>query len=482
MTLTHALYNAFSGLRANAQAAGLVSTNISNATTEGYGPRSLALTPGVQGSHGGVRIVGVTRGSDPVLLSDRRLADAALGEASVSLAFAKKVEALYSGDAGSGGLADRLTRFESALVQAAGDPSSTQRQENVAYSADALARALNTASDTIQRERHRADQSIADQVSRLNTTMARLAELNDDIVVAQSVGRDTSSLVDERARLVDGVSEIVPLRSVQRSSGEIALFTTGGAVLLDGAAVEIGFEETPAIAADQTLADGALSGLTMNGIAVDPSSDGLFAGGTLSAAFDLRDTIAPAEQARLDGLARELAERLGPGGPDTTLAPGDAGLFTDAGTPVDPANETGLAGRLALNTRVSPASSELWRLRDGLAAPSEGAVGDARLLNGIAEALSDGSVPASPALGTVSRTMTTLIQDATARAAGDRVRLEDETARNSARQGAFREMELAGGVDTDAELQRLMQIEQHYAANAQVMSAVDDMMQRLMAI
>jgi flagellar hook-associated protein 1 len=37
-------------------------------------------------------------------------------------------------------------------------------------------------------------------------------------------------------------------------------------------------------------------------------------------------------------------------------------------------------------------------------------------------------------------------------------------------------------VDTDAELQDLMLIEQHYAANARVMTVVDELMQRLLNI
>lgn len=43
-------------------------------------------------------------------------------------------------------------------------------------------------------------------------------------------------------------------------------------------------------------------------------------------------------------------------------------------------------------------------------------------------------------------------------------------------------MELAQGVDTDAEMQKLMVIEQAFAANAQVVSAADEMMQLLLGI
>lgn len=41
-------------------------------------------------------------------------------------------------------------------------------------------------------------------------------------------------------------------------------------------------------------------------------------------------------------------------------------------------------------------------------------------------------------------------------------------------------MEAQGGVDSDQEMQSLLQIEQSYAANAKVMKTVDDMIQRLL--
>lgn len=43
-------------------------------------------------------------------------------------------------------------------------------------------------------------------------------------------------------------------------------------------------------------------------------------------------------------------------------------------------------------------------------------------------------------------------------------------------------MELADGVDTDAELQRLILVEQAYAANARIIEVVDEMMNDILRI
>lgn len=56
MSLSSALNIAFTGLKANTRAAGVVSTNISNATNEAYGRRELGLSALSAGNLGGVNV------------------------------------------------------------------------------------------------------------------------------------------------------------------------------------------------------------------------------------------------------------------------------------------------------------------------------------------------------------------------------------------------------------------------------------------
>jgi flagellar hook-associated protein 1 FlgK len=482
MSLSGALYNAFSGLTATARAAGLVSTNISNATTESYGRRELALTPGAQGTTGGVQIAGVIRHSDPVLVADRRVSDAELGYGKEKFAYAQRIENLVGATGEPGALTSRVTAFENALLNAASNPASTQRLENVATTANALARDLNTLSSEIQSSRVAADRSIDSQVKSLNEALTRLDEINDDVVKGNITNSDVSTLLDERQKLLDGISDMVSLTVVEREKGDIAVFTSGGAILLDGSPVEVGFERSHAIDVGDSIAGGVLSGLTLDGRPVDSTSGGMFSGGSLAAQFEIRDVTTVAHQAELDGIARDLIERLGPGGPDATLAATDPGLFTDAGIPFDPLNEEGLAGRIALNALVAPGSGGAWRLRDGLGAVTQGAVGDATLLQGLSAALSQTVVPTSSALTPSGTSFSNLVADFSSAVVGDRVRAENEFSFYTSQNTALKELEFSKGVDTDQELQNLMQIEQLYTANAKVMSTVDELLERLMGI
>ena len=92
MTISSALSAALTGLSANSRAASVVSDNIANARTEGFGTRGLSLSSISHG--GGVRIDGVTRASDPVLLGERRAAGAGQGEAETRATFLQRIEGL----------------------------------------------------------------------------------------------------------------------------------------------------------------------------------------------------------------------------------------------------------------------------------------------------------------------------------------------------------------------------------------------------
>ena len=67
-------------------------------------------------------------------------------------------------------------------------------------------------------------------------------------------------------------------------------------------------------------------------------------------------------------------------------------------------------------------------------------------------------------------------------AATARLNADGEAAYARTRLEAFVSMEAEAGIDTDQEMQALLQIEQAYAANARVIRAVEEMMQSLMGI
>lgn len=485
MSLGSAIGAAISGLSVSSRLAGVVSTNVSNALTPGYVRRTAEVAALLAGGEAaGVTVESIGREVKPHLLGERRGAGASAAAAEARTAFLQAVETALGAADSADSLTGSAASFEAALIAAASRPESQTQLATVLEGAEGLVAQLNRASDTIQDQRVQADAAIAGQVSQLNTALAQVADLNAQIRIGIAAGRDTNDLQDLRQKTVDSISVLMPLREYARDGGAIALYSTSGATLVEGRAAVFGFERTGAIDAASSLAAGTLSGLTLDGRAITTGEASMIAGGSLAENFAIRDDLAPALQANLDAVARNLVERLAAPGLDPSRAAGDAGLFTDAGNAFDPADEIGLAARIAVTAVVDPdRGGALWRLRDGLGAVAAGNAGDAGLLSALATALSASATAASgSAFSAGQRSFAGFASDMVAEAAARRVSAEDDTGFANARLTALQDQEAADGVDTDQELQALTLIEQSYAANARVLQVLDDLMQTIMEL
>lgn len=478
MSMSSALSNAITGLTASARMAEVVSSNLSNAMTEGYGRRSVELSSVQLGTRGGgVRVDAINRFVDAGLLADRRLAEATLDGQERSADMVLRLEQAIGGADDAAGLGARLAAFERALISASSDPASETRLSAAVARLQDVTNTLQSNSKSIQSLREEADTAIARDIDVLNAAIAQVDQLNADYLRIGGSGNDPSAILDARQRAVDQIAGILPVREVTRDDGTIGLMTTNGTTLLGSQPVVFSFSRTPTITADMTFASGALSGIEADGRPLGLSNGiGRLDGGALGAAFALRDQTLVEAHAGLDQIAADLIARFADTTNDPSLNAGDTGLLTDEGGTLDPADVSGLAGRIAVN---NDALSNPALLRDGLNAMGPGAVGDASQLQRWIAALDDSrsdlpGMPSQSASGRVGRFI--------AEIGSTRVNAEERLSFTNARWETLREAELSNGVDTDVELQRMLQIEQAYAANAKVIQTVDFMMQRLMEL
>jgi len=482
MSLSHSLSAALTGLTASSKAAEVVAANISNATSPGYARRGIALSAQAVGSRsGGVEVVGIERFVNSLAIADRRVATAEAGASGTVAAFYKSLEQRLGVPPSDTSFSARLGALETSLISASSNPQSPAQLDRVLASAQDLVNHAHSVSGHIQNERMTADRAIAADVEQLNSTLSRIVEMN--ALIRKSHGQsDTAALQDQRAALVEEIAAIVPLREVAKPGGEIALYSTGGAVLLDGSPARFGFEPAGIIVAEMSIGAGTLSGLTLNGRPVRATGEGAtLGGGRLGANIALRDTEAPAAQARLDATMRDLVLRLE--GADPTIGPGISGLITDNGQPFDPLMETGLGARLMINPLVDPAQGgELWRLRSGLGSATPGPVGDASVLNSLAHSLQETIPTAGSAFPPGHRSAAQLVSDLVSGVATQRLSHESRASFASAQEHALHQIEAAGGVDIDQEMQMLLVIERAYGANARVIETVDRMLDSLMRI
>jgi flagellar hook-associated protein 1 FlgK len=481
MSITSAFNSAMTGLTAAGRASSVVSENLANAMTPGYAKRSLTLSSSATTL--GVKIVGINRNIDPAIQSSRRSTEAELGSAKVQSDFYSKLTGLVGAASDPFSITARLTNFDSSLIESVSRPDSGPRLNDLALQAEALAESISDAAEGLRNARTAAEGSIDNQVDIVNQGLKDVQKLNARIMVSQAGGMNTAALQDQRAQVIDAINEIIPVNMIQRDNGQVALFSEGGAILLDGQAAELSFDRVPDTMPHMTLGNGLLSGIEINGIAIDTGPGGALKGGTLAAHFEVRDTISVEAQDDLDAMAGDLIQRFQDTSLDTTLGATDPGLFTDAGNFFDPANTIGISNRLELNEKVSmDGDGETWRLRDGLNAAAVGNAGDASLLQGYADALGSLRTITSPGLGTTTVSAATLSANLLSHFSQTGNSADQALSFASASFSAMSQLELAQAVDSDEELQNLMLIEQAYAANAKVMTVVDQLMDTLLRI
>lgn len=484
MSINSALSNAVSGLSASARSAEIVSSNVANAGTEGYGRREIQLAAAnIGGRNTGVRVIGVERIVNDQAIADRRLADSELGYSDEKLAFLSRLETTLGTPDSEGSLSGRVVAFETSLLTASANPESTTRLADVVASAKLVADHLNYATDHVQSARQTADAEIGRAVDLINSTLTNVQTLNQQIRTGLSKGNDISGLQDQRQLELDTLSEYIPVREIQRDFGQVSLITSNGTLLLEGKAAQLEFTPSNTVTADMTLASGALSDIDIvNSASSAGTSRDALAGGKLAALFDIRDETAVEVQSQLDAVSRNLIERFSDATVDPTLTPGAPGLFTDEGLAVDPLVEVGLAGRIEINDAVNPdAGGDVWRVRDGIGAVVQGSAGDPEQLIAFADALSRAELPASGSF-TGARSVAGSFADVLSDVGFARQQAQVRQSFAADQQFALYDLEQQAGVNTDDELQKLLLIEQSYAANAKIIETVDEMIQSLLRI
>ena len=483
MSMSTALNNALGGLSAASRGATVVSENIANALTPGYAKRTLELASS-HTSGNGVRVVGVTRHEDPVLTANLRAANAEHAEIAAISSFHTTFESLVGNPEDDRSIAATLGTFENSLIAAASNPGSAERLDQVARAATDLTSSLNAASEGLQQMRSDADRQIGTYVDRLNTTLKDIEALNAKIPIVQNAGGDINGLLDQRQTLIDQINELVPVNVVARENNRVSLYSDGGLILLEGTAVEFSFATTGETKPHMTVANGLLSGLEVNGRPVRTGGEvSQIRGGALAAQFEIRDALSPEAQENLDAVARDLIERFESSGLDPTALPTDPGLFTDDGARFDAAAPPGLASRIDVNAIVDPdTGGDSWKLRSGLGAMSPNDPGDASQLQAFGAILNQARPVSVTTFGTGSLRASELFEALTSKAGANAYTAQ--TRETYAANGQLQMEQLAAeqGVDSDTELQRMMQIEQAYAANARIITVVDELMDILLGM
>lgn len=343
MSLVSAFTIATGGLANATSQLGVVSQNVSNANTAGYTReigQQTALSAG--GQEMGVRTGITVRSIDAELQSEARQQDATVAAMNVRAQALSAIDAA-NGTPGQGNdLASLTGALSDAFTTLSADPSSTAMQTAVVTAARTLASGINGVAQAVGTQRQAAQDSLGQDLTQLNTALATIGTLSARISTLASEGTSTAGLEDQRDAAMSSVAQLTGATFLHQANGTVQVILPSGSTLpTDGSA-------TLKIADSQLSPQSAAPPVTLNGKDITAQ----LTGGQIGAKLALRDTTLPTVQAELDEFSHSLASQFSAAGLD---------LFTDNGAPVAAAASTppaqlpylGLANRIAVNQTVA---------------------------------------------------------------------------------------------------------------------------------
>ena len=325
MTLSLALNNALSGLNVNQQSLSVLSQNIANANTQGYTRKVINQSAlYLDGRGAGVSIESVTRKVDDYLLRSIRLQGGVVGRTEVTSDYADRTQLLLGRPGSQNSLPSFIGNFFNSIQTLAQTPENTTLRVGAVNSATALTREFRSLSQSLQDMRLQTENDIVQSINIINATLRDLKALNATIVNDTQLGKNVGELLDRRDRALATLSEYLDIGTYQQANGQINVFTSSGASLLDDNVYQISYLPQSSVTAfvnDSVKApiniyrvndSGQLTGnpvQLVSGGRTSQITSGLVAG-KLRGLLDMRDRQLPNLLSQLDVVASNLRDEF----------------------------------------------------------------------------------------------------------------------------------------------------------------------------
>jgi flagellar hook-associated protein 1 FlgK len=234
-SLSQALSIALTGLQASTGQIGVTANNISNAQTPGYTSKTVGqASVDFQGQFGGVQLGTYSRATDSALIKNLNNATTTAAFTSTQDDYMKQVQTILGSNADTPELTSDIVAFQSAWEQFASNPESTIQQQNVINTAQTLCNEIKSVSSQMGKLEAQVRSDIGDQVTTLNQYLDQMAQINVQIQTAAASSLPTVDLQDKQDDLLNKISAFTNVTTQPRLNGQIAIYTPGGQLLIDG--------------------------------------------------------------------------------------------------------------------------------------------------------------------------------------------------------------------------------------------------------
>lgn len=359
----------------------------------------------------------------------------------------QQIQSLFN-EPGGTGLQAPLTAFFNSVSQLSANPSDPNTRQGVLTAAQNLATAFNQSANNLSTIQRSADLSVTQSVNQINTLTSQIATLNSEVTAASNTGENPGPFVDQRQQLINQLSNLVDVSSIDAGNGSLTLTTNNGAPLVvGGQSYQLTTQSNPSTGFQDVFSQG--TNITTK-----------ITGGQLAGQIQIRDQEIPSVLSSLDSLASNLATAVNTQNQKGFDLNGNAGgiIFVSP-----PASGVGAAQSLA----VAITSGSQIAASGG---PAPGSPGDNTnanaLLNIQNQVIVNGQTPLDAYSGLVFK-----------------IGNDVSTAQSSEQSGGLVLQQLqnlqqgVSGVDLNEEAANLVRFQTAYSASARISGVIDQLIQ-----
>jgi len=282
--------------------------NIANVNTPGYSREVTSFTPEIQTDLGsmyigtGVRVDAINRVYSSFLAQQTNLAQAMASQADQTATLTGQINSMFSDS--SAGLGAAIDNFFTQIQALSAAPGSAATRETTLSAAQQMAGEFNDAFAQLQSMNQAATQQLSQEISTVNTTVAQIAGLNDQISLATASGNSPNSLLDQRDQDILTLNQAIGVTTSTQTDGKVNIFLANGQPLLVG---DQAFALT--MGPDPQNSQNMVVGTNVGGTiaALDPNNSG---GGTIGALLQFQQQTIPSVENQIGQLAVVLSSQF----------------------------------------------------------------------------------------------------------------------------------------------------------------------------
>jgi flagellar hook-associated protein 1 FlgK len=305
MALTSGLNMALSGMMTTELKTNLSSQNITNADKAGYTRKELQVQY-MTTNAGSTPVSGLVVGTADQFLVKAVVRDISTYSRQSSISASLDYYNSQMGStAGTNTFSSYLDNLYATLQYLATNPETSANKSEVITTVESLTGSLRDVSANIQKLRLDAEQRIGNSIENINSLIDQIAALNNKITDGSNNDASLAEYQDTRNNALLSLSAELDIQYFYTTDNRLQIYTKSGQALLLSDAHHINYTTT-------NVVNGTIS-YPVNFSAIDLDGSDLtttLSGGKLAGLIELRDTIYPDEQAKLNEFSSVLQTQV----------------------------------------------------------------------------------------------------------------------------------------------------------------------------